>query len=242
MKGLVKKQAILEYTKSHKIKYWLREFTKVVPCVVQFNAYDLASPNINVEIKLSSPVHSFTINVPKRHVYVQHKTIKNSIPLHMWEEAENFSNLRRIARREEAVYDGEWPDSKLEGEFKPVGNNPKAVLEICWDKGVYQCDFCFRGQPTNESLTLDHQIPRSWKHSYRQEILDDIEHVKMDNRKNYQVLCLKCHRTKTEFEGVLLSDSLTTKEPYSVAEEMLWYCRDLINAKAEAKAQGFTSI
>jgi len=240
LKGLVKKAAVLEFTKSHKIPYWLEEFKKVVPCVVQFNPYDLESPTVNVEIKLSSPAHSFTINVPKRHVYVQHKTIKNSIPLSMWKEAEDFSNLRRIARREESVYDGEWPAAKMDGEFKPIGNNPKSVLELCWDRGKYECWFCFQNQ---ESLTLDHVIPRSWKHSFRQEILDDIEHVKMDNRKNYQVLCRECHRTKTEFEQSLLTYSLGVKadEEFSIGEEMLWYCRDMENAKAEKKAQGFTS-
>ncbi len=227
MDGLVKKKAVLDAAKSLKIPFRLRNYNKMIPCIVRIKGDNSDGDDVLIQINLKPPDTPFSLRVPKQHVFVAHRSIKYTIPLSLWDAAENFGNLRRVARREEAVYDGDWPAPPIRDEpFYPKGNNAPGVVEHCYDKGVYECDFCY----TSENLTLDHRIPKAWKYSARSQIKPLLHKFKIYSQANYQVLCQECHNLKTKFE----QEALIQHSPErSCIDVLLQYCQEKKDAKEQ---------
>ena len=225
MQGIVFKKAILEATKSSVVKHCLEDYEKVVPCTVKFKPLDLDNDKTFIEVKHNSK--EFIFYVPKKHIFVKHKSITNPIPLSLWKAADEFSNLRRVARREEAIYNEEIPLTSISKEnFSPKGHNGHSVVELCFDKGSYECDFC----DCSINLTRDHIVPMSWKYSRLSPFKDFIKDVKMNSTKNFQVLCVDCHKEKTKFENDIIYlpkifkiENTTISDP---VYEILMYCND----------------
>jgi 5-methylcytosine-specific restriction endonuclease McrA len=199
----VKKRAIQEATKSGFIHYRLKDYGKMVPGELQVNFSDLENiekARVELFFFLEDTKHTCEVRIPKQHIFVRHRTINGLIPLSLWLEAEYFSNMRRIARREEAVYEEEWK-SCPSGKFKiPKYHVGPGVLELCYDKGIYQCEFCKRN---DVSLTLDHVIPKGWKYTHISAIRSQMKDIKVNSRANWQVLCESCNQSKGRHEQML---------------------------------------